>query len=162
MASLIQWLAAAALLLLLFWLFRFAMGLRFAKLRREEDRLAEEARGRRVVAEVPSQTGELALFLEDPIGFQWGGQELGKSEIEGVRLLVNGRVVDTRQRAGALLPPAGWEEEREGRERWDVLVSLAGGGAVSIACGSLREGVSREAAQRVFAAVAKAIAGARA
>lgn len=159
MASSIQWLAAAALLLLLFWLFRFAMGLRYAKLRREEDRLAEEARGRRIVAEVPSQTGELALFLEDEAGFQWGGQGLHKSEIEGVRLLVNGRAVDVRQRPGVVLPPAAWDAEHEGRERWDVLVYLEGGRSLEIPCGSLREGVSREAAQRVFAAVSKAVAG---
>lgn len=159
MASLIQWLTAAALLLVLFWLFRFAMGLRYAKVTREQDRLAEAAKGRRIVAEVPSQAGELALFLEDPAGFQWGGQELQKSAIQGVRLLVNGRAVDARQRPGVALPPAGWDEEHEGRERWDVRVYLEGGRSLEIPCGSLREGVSREAAQRVFAAVSKAVAG---
>lgn len=159
MASLIQWLAAAALLLVLLWLFRFAMGLRYAKLRREEDRVAEEARGRRLVAEVPSHAGDLVLFLEDPAAFRWGGQELHKAEIEGVRLLVNGRAVDVRQRPGVALPPAGRDEEHEGREAWDVLVYLEGGRSLEIPCGSLREGVSREAAQRVFAAVSKAVAG---
>jgi hypothetical protein len=52
----------------------------------------------------------------------------------------------------------GWDEEHDGRERWDVLVHLAGGGRFEIPCGSLREGVSREAAQQVFAAMAQAVA----
>lgn len=159
MAMLTQILAVAALLLGLVWLFRFAMGLRYAKVRREQDRRDEEAKGRRVVAEVPTGTGELVLFLEDPAGFQWGGQQLQKSEIQGVRLLVNGRAVEVRQRPGVALPPAGWDEEHEGRERWDVRVYLEGGRSLEIPCGSLREGVSREAAQRVFAAVSKAVAG---
>jgi len=158
MALLTRILAATALLLVLFWLFRLAMGLRYAKLKREQERLAEEARGRRVVAEVPTPAGDLVLFLEDVAGFRWGSQDLSKSELDGVRLLVNGRVIDSRQRPGVALPAAGWEEAQEGRERWDVLLHLGGGRVLQIPCGSLREGVSREAAQRVFAAVARAIA----
>jgi hypothetical protein len=158
MATAIQWLAAAALLAVLFWLFRFAMGLRFAKRERERERLELEARGRCVVAEVPSSTGGLGLFVEDAAGFEWQGAPLRKAELEGVRLLVNGRVVDARLRPGASLPPSG-QPEREGRERWDVLASLCGGREIVIPCGSLGEGVSREAAQRVFAALARALPG---
>lgn len=154
---LVRLLAAAALLSILFWMFRFAMGLRYAKLRREEERLAEEAQGRRLVAEVPTHGGDLVLFLEDQAAFRFGEQELRKAEIEGARLVLNGRVVDARQRPGAALPAAGWHEEHDGRERWDVLVYVAGGRECAIPCGSLREGVSREAAERVFAAVAQAI-----
>ena len=158
MSFLIRLLTAAALLLSLFWMFRFAMGLRYAKLRREEERRAEQAKGRRLVAELPTHTGDVVLFLEDASLFLWGEQELRKGEIVGARLMLNGRVVDTCQQREAALPSAGWDEEHDGRERWDVLVYLRGGRAFEVPCGSLREGVSREAAQRVFGAVAKAIA----
>jgi hypothetical protein len=158
MAPLIQWLAAAALLALLFWLFRFAMALRYAKVVRERERRALERQGRRLVAEVPATNGELLLFVEDALGFSWAELRLPKAELAGVRLLVNGRVIDARQRPGLQLPPSGLPE-REGRERWDVLASLEGGRTVEIACGSLGEGVSRDAAQRVFAALARALPG---
>lgn len=158
MSFLIRLVSAAALALLLFWLFRFAMGLRYAKLRREEERRAEQAKGRRLVAEVPTHAGDIVLFLEDASAFLWGEHDLRKGEIEGARLMLNGRVIDTCQQPGATLPDAGWDEEYDGRERWDVLVYLRGGRAFEIPCGSLREGVSREAAQRVFTAVAQAIA----
>ena len=158
MAPVIQWLAAAALLAALLWLFRFAMGLRYAKLVREGERRALEAQGRRLVAEVPAASGELRLFVEDAAGFALGDVALAKAELVGVRLLVNGRVVEARQRPGARLPPSQLEE-REGRERWDVLASLSGDRSVVVACGSLGEGVSREAAQRVFEALSAALPG---
>ena len=158
MAPVIPWLAAAALLLALAWLFRFAMGLRYAKVVRERERRALAQLGRRLVAEVPAASGELRLFVEDPAAFHWEGETLAKAEVVGARLLVNGRVVESRARPGATLPPAR-TEEREGRERWEVRVSLVGGGEVEIPCGSLGEGVSREAAQRVFAALGQALAG---
>jgi hypothetical protein len=158
MASAIQWLAGAALLAALFWLFRFAMGLRYAKVVRERERRALEARGRRLVAEVPAANGELGLFVEDAAGFALGDVALAKAELVGVRLLVNGRVVETRQQPGLRLPES-VVTEREGRERWDVLASLSGDRSVVIPCGSLGEGVSREAAQRVFAALARALPG---
>ena len=158
MATLLQWFAAAVLLAVLFWLFRFAMGLRWAKLVREQERRALLAQGRSLVAEVPGPNGELVLLVEDALGFRFGETRLPKAELLGVRLLVNGRVVDTRQRPGAALPPSALPE-REGRERWDVLVSLQGGDERLIACGSLIEGVSRDAAQAVFGALARALPG---
>jgi hypothetical protein len=158
MASAIQWLSAAALLAALFWLFRFAMGLRYAKLEREREHSALLAQGRRLVAEVPAANGGLGLFVEDAAGFALGDVSLAKAELVGVRLLVNGRVVDSRQRPGSQLA-ASEVEEHEGRERWDVLASLSGSRSVVIACGSLGEGVSREAAQRVFASLARALPG---
>lgn len=158
MSFLIRLASAAALALLLFWLFRLAMGLRYAKLRREEERRAEEAKGRRLVAEVPTHAGDVVLFLEGTNAFLWGEQELRKGEIEGARLMLNGRVIDTCQWPGATLPAAGWDEEHDGRERWDVLVYRREGRVFEVPCGSLREGVSREAAQRVFTAVAQAVA----
>jgi hypothetical protein len=155
----IRLLAAGALLLLLFWLFRLAMGLRWAKLSREAERRDFEAAGRRLLAEVPDHEGALVLFFEDAVAFRWGERELPKTEILGLRLMLNGRVVDERARAEFALPAAGWEQEFDGRERWDVLVHVHGGGRLDIPCGSLREGVSREAARQVFEAMARTLPG---
>jgi hypothetical protein len=147
--------AAFVLLLALLWfLFRFAMALRWSKVVREGSRSAEESRGRRVVAEIPLPDG-LLFFLEDDEGFYWGGSEVRKSEVLGARMLLNGGVIGSFSRAGAALPDPPPAEEYEGRERWDVLIHCRGRTA-AVPCGSLREGVSREIASRVFEAVRRA------
>jgi hypothetical protein len=151
--TLLRLLAAAALLVLLWSLFRFAMGLRFSKVVREEARRAEEDRGRRIVAEIPSASGELVFFLEDAEGFYWGAGEARKRDIGGGRMLLNGGVIASFTRGRSVLPEPPAAEEYEGRERWDVLLYLVGGEVRQIPCGVLREGVSREIAARVFAAV---------
>jgi hypothetical protein len=48
------------------------------------------------------------------------------------------------------LPEPTSPEEFEGRERWDVVLYLEGGGTRLVECGNLREGVSREIASRIF------------
>jgi hypothetical protein len=149
--------AAVLLLLAALWaLFRFAMALRWSKVVREGSRTAEESRGRKVVAEIPLPD-ELLLFLEDDAGFYWGGSQARKSEILGGRMLLNGGVIGSFARPGAALPDPPPAEEYEGRERWDVLVYCAGR-TEAVPCGSLREGVSREIAGRVFEAVRRAAA----
>jgi hypothetical protein len=152
--------AGLALAVFLFILFRFAMGLRASRLAREEARRAEEARGRRVVAEVPGADGALRLFLEDAHGFYFPGLELAKARVSGARLRLNGAVVSVAARKGVVLPAPSLEDvDVEGRERWDVEVHLSGGAPATIHCGSLREGVSRETAAAVFDAVRGAIEG---
>lgn len=144
--------AAVVLLLAALWLvFRFAMALRWSKLVREGSRSAEESRGRRVVAEIPLPDG-LLFFLEDEAGFYWGASQARKSEVRGARMLLNGGVIGSFQRPGGSLPEPPPAEEYEGRERWDVLV-YCGDRTEAVPCGSLREGVSREIAARVFEAV---------
>jgi hypothetical protein len=152
----VQLLAGLALAILLFRLFRFAMGLRGAKRLREEERRVEEARGRRVVAEIPLDAG-LVFFAEDAAGFYWGENEARKPELVGARLLLNGGVMASCARAGVTLPEPPPPEEYEGRERWDVRLHFADGSAKDVACGQLREGVSREIAAAVFAAVGATI-----
>jgi len=155
-------LGAVALLLFaafLFLLFRFAMGLRQAKRERERAREAEEARGRRVIAEVPLSEAEVVFLTEDEDAFAWGGRQVAKAEILGARLLVNGAVLQECARPAGALPPPSPPGEYEGRERWEVALYLAGGGEARIPCGSLREGVSREIAGRAFAAARAAVAG---
>jgi len=69
---LIKIIAGVLLLLALFTLFRFAMSLRWAKTERLQERRNAEARGRRVVAEVPVSDGALTFLLEDAEAFHWG------------------------------------------------------------------------------------------
>ena len=152
----IQALAFVVFLAVVFQVFRFAMGLREAKRARERDRAAEEARGRRVVAEIPLGEGAIVLFTEDEHVFAWEGSFFAKTDVAGARLLLNGGILREFARERGALPPPVPPEEFEGRERWEVAVFLRGGTVARIACGTLREGVSREAAGRVYAAVEQA------
>lgn len=155
----LRFLALALLLALLFPLFRFAMGLRHAKRERERAREAEEARGRRVIAEVPLSETDVVFLTEDESVLAWGGTEVRKAEIAGARVLVNRAVLRECARPGAVLPPPSPPEEYEGGERWEVALYLEGGGEVRIPCGTLREGVSREIAGCAFEAVGDVLAG---
>lgn len=149
---------ALLLLLVLVWsLFRLAMGLRAAKRAREEARAAQEARGRRVVAEIPLSDVEIVFLVEDEEGFAWGDEAVRRQDILGARLLVNGGVLKECARAGVGLPPPGPPEEFEGQERWEVVVYRREGEPFRIPCGSLREGVSREIAAKAFSAVRAAL-----
>jgi hypothetical protein len=150
--------ALLALLALLWSLFRLSMGLRWAKVSRESARREEEGRGRRIVAELPSSDGTLGFFAEDHAGFYWPAGEAGKSGLRGARLLLNGGVIAATTRAGEALPDPPVPEPFEGRERWEVVLYATGGHHHTIACGTVREGVSREIATRVFDAVRAALA----
>jgi hypothetical protein len=151
--SVLRLLALALLLAFLFSLFRLAMGLRHAKRERERARETEEARGRRVIAEVPLSGMDVVFLTEDEGSFAWAGIEVRKAAIAGARLLVNGTVLRECARPAAVLPPPSPPEDYEGRERWEVALFLEGGGEARIPCGTLREGVSREIAGRAFEAV---------
>jgi hypothetical protein len=153
----VQILALLALVFLLWTVFRFAMGLRWAKVSREGARAAEQDRGCRVVAEIPLSDDEIVFFVEDEAGFYWGGRQARKREVRGARLLLNGGVMASITRDGERLPEPSAPEEYEGRERWEVQLFMAAGRSERIACGTLREGVSREIAGRVFEAVRSAV-----
>jgi len=148
--------AGIALVFFLWALFRTAMGLRWSKIQRDRARRDEEARGRRVVAEIPLPEG-LVLLVEDATAFHWGTRSVEKADIVGGRLLLNGGIVGEFAAAGTALPPPAPAEEYEGRERWDVRVYRRDGVAVEIPCGTLREGVSREIAGCAFEAVRAAL-----
>jgi hypothetical protein len=155
----IQVIALLALVLALWTVFRFAMGLRWAKVSREDARAAEQARGRRVVAEIPLSDDDIVFFVEDEAGFYWGGRQARKRDIRGARLLLNGAVMASFSRDGERLPDPAPPEEYEGGERWEIALYLRGGPEERVACGSLREGVSREIAGRIFAAIRSAVEG---
>jgi hypothetical protein len=155
----IQVLALLALVLALWTVFRFAMGLRWAKVSREDARAAEQARGRRVVAEIPLSDDEIVFFVEDEAGFYWGGRQARKRDIRGARLRLNGAVMASLSRVGERLPEPAAPEEYEGGERWEIALYLSGGREERVACGTLREGVSREIAGRIFQAIRSAVEG---
>lgn len=156
-----MWLQVAAALLLaafLFSMFRYAMALRAAKVARQSGREAEESRGRRVVAEIPGEDDGVTLFAFDDEGFYWGAAAVARREVVGARLRLNGGILASWARPGVILPEPTSPEEFEGRERWDVALYLEGGATRVVECGTLREGVSREIATRVFEATRKAAA----
>jgi hypothetical protein len=95
----------------------------------------------------------VVLFLEDAAGFHWGGQAVSRQEILGARLVLNGGAVAACARPGAILPDPPLPEESEGRERWEVVLYLKDGRKETVSCGKVREGVSRDAASRVFEAI---------
>ena len=154
---LIQLAAGLALLAALWVLFRFAMGLRWAKVSREAARVRAEAGGRRVVAEIPLAGDDLSFFQEDGERLHWGGRSVARAEVTGARLLLNGNVVGSACRAAAVLPGPPAPEEFEGRERWDVMLYLEDARTALVPCGTLREGVSREIAARVFDVVRREV-----
>jgi hypothetical protein len=142
--------AAAVLAAVLFSIFRYAMALRAAKVARQSWKESEESRGRRVVAEIPGVGDEITLFLEDDEGFYWGAEEARKREVTGGRLRLNRGILASWARPGVVLPEPQSAEDFEGRETWDVVLYLADGATRVVPCGTLREGVSREIAARVF------------
>jgi hypothetical protein len=153
---LIKVVAAAVLGAVLFSIFRYAMALRWEKVARQSWRKAEESRGRRVVAEIPGPGDAMTLFLEDDEGFYWGADEVRKGEVVGGRLRLNRGILATWARPGVTLPEPPSAEDFEGRESWDVVLYLGDGATRVVPCGTLREGVSREIASRVFNAVRNA------
>ena len=148
----VQAAAAAALAVVLFSIFRYAMALRAAKVARQSWREAEESRGRRVVAEIPGAGDDMTLFLEDDGGFYWGAEEVRKRQVAGGRLRLNRGILASWARPGVVLPEPQSAEDFEGRETWDVVLYLEDGATRIVPCGTLREGVSREIAARVFQA----------
>lgn len=150
-------LLAVLLFLLTLWvLFRFAMGLRYAKLMREDERAKEEGRGRRIVGELPVGDG-IELFLEDESRFYWGDAEVPKGAILGVRLLLNGGIMGGVSRQKRPLPDPPPASLREGHERWDVILYLEDGTRQEIPCGTLREGISRGIAEGIFESVRRVV-----
>ena len=74
---LLRVLAAAALLALLWWVFRLSMGLRWSKIEREAARRQEEETGRRVIAELPLPEG-VVFFVADAAALHWGGESVAR------------------------------------------------------------------------------------
>src|SRR5437763_4511155 len=125
--------------------------------RRRRARDEEQARGRRIVAEIPADDG-LRLFSEDASRFHYGQQSVDKDRIAAVRVLINGApiaaYVAKRFTMGAALQATSFEDRPEGiaRDRWDVAIEQVDG-VLLVECGAIRERVSQELARAVFDAV---------
>lgn len=144
--------------------------------RRQRTRDAEQAHGRRIIAEVPTPT-DLVLFSEDRERFYYGEQVLDKELITAVTMTINGVPLATavsRRPADEPVPSRGPNVERDGirpplpggeasvsvehepdgiaRDRWDVSIEMPTG-RVLIECGAIRERVSQELARAIFDAV---------
>jgi hypothetical protein len=149
-------LAALVAVLLVVGALSLATTLTVYRKRQRRTRDAEEARGRRIVAEIPGED-DLRLFTEDARQFHYGTASVGKDRIAAVRVLINGTpiaaYVSTRSAAGAVQATS-FEDRPEGiaRDRWDVAIEGADG-VMLVECGAIRERVSQELARAVFDAV---------
>jgi hypothetical protein len=151
--SLLVRVCASLLFLAFLWsLIRFAVGLRFEKRAREKALDLEELEGRRLVAEIPLDA-RMLLVLDDGDALIWDKERLEYAEIAGARMLLNGRALASVARPGFDPPQGDAGEDVVERERWEVRLYRRDGTTRDLGCGSLREGVSREIATRVFDAV---------
>lgn len=153
---LIRVIAGLLFVAFLWSLIRFAVGLRFEKRAREKALDREESLGHRLVAEVPQGAGML-LVLDDGQALLWGDDRQPYADIAGARMLLNGGILASVARAGVALPERDAVEDDEERERWEVRLYRCDGTTRDIRCGTLREGVSREIATRIFEAVRVAL-----
>jgi hypothetical protein len=149
--------AGAVALLLLAAAASLATTLRVYRRRRQQARDAQQALGRRIIAELPI-SDELVLVTEDARHLYYGAREIDKARIAAVRVLINGSpiasYVSRRHAAGAPIQATSFEDRPEGiaRDRWDVAIETADGTTL-IECGAIRERVSQELARTVFDAV---------
>ncbi len=150
-----------------------ATTLRFYRQRQRTAREAERARGRTIVAELPTSE-DLVLFSEDEGSFHYGDRSIEKHTIAAARVLINGapivQVFSRRYAQRAAAHSASFEDRPEGiaRDRWDVAIDIIptprepGSAEVPITtvlveCGAIRERVSQELARTVFEAVKRSI-----
>jgi hypothetical protein len=141
--------------------------LRLYQRRRRRRRDSEQARGRTIVAEIPTED-ELALFTEDADAFHWSDKTIAKASILAVRVLINGSPLvayeSRRARHDDATPPTSFVDRPEGiaRDRWDVAIETdaprnGDRGVVLVECGAIRERVSQELARAVFDAVKREV-----
>ena len=132
-------------------------GLHAYRRRRRRSRDAQEALGRRVIAEIPADN-DLALFTDDGSRFYYRDRAVDKDQIVAVRVLINGApivaYVSERHPGGADRQVTSFEDRPDGiaRDRWDVAIETTTGTAL-VECGAIRERVSQELARGVFDAV---------
>jgi hypothetical protein len=142
--------AAMVAVALLLVALSLATTLHFYRRRRDGARRSEEARGRTIIAELPTEE-ELVLFTEDAEHFRYGDRPIPKDGIAAVRVLINGSpiagVVSTTVARATPQHPTSFEDRPEGiaRDRWDVAIESVDD-TVLVECGAIRERVSQELA----------------
>jgi len=131
--------------------------LHFYRKRHRAAREGEVARGRTIVAELPTDP-ELTLVTEDAEHFYYGTTAIDKKQIMAARVLINGApiasFVSPRWSSAAERQATTFEDRPEGiaRDRWDVAIETVSG-VVLVECGAVRERVSQELARTIFDAV---------
>ena len=123
--------------------------------------LVFQEQGQAIVAEVPVADG-LQFFSESIDTFYWMGRSIPKPDIRLAEVLISGAPLSTvrsrkfpnpeplRERTTDITP--GNVE----RERWGVRIEMSDN-TIIVECGSIREHVSQQLAQRIFEAVKQAI-----
>lgn len=121
--------------------------------RREERYRDAAARGRRIVAEIPTEK-ELVLVAEDAAAFYYGDRAIPKRAIRAVEVRVNDAplAVAGARATRSPQPPRVLRPENSSHDRWDVVIH-ADDGPVVIECGAIREQVSQEIALQIYEAV---------
>jgi hypothetical protein len=138
-----------------------ATTLKIYRARRGRARASEEARGRTIVAELPTAE-DLVLFSEDEHCFYYGPRSIDKESVGAVRVLINGvpiaATISTRHPGASALHPTSFEDRPEGiaRDRWDVAIETSAG-TVLVECGAIRERVSQELARTVYDVVKRSV-----
>ena len=131
--------------------------LRAYQRRQQLARTTEQARGRRIIAELPTAS-DLILFTEDDTHFHYGARAIDKGLVTAVRVLINGSpiaaYVSPRWPPGDMRQPTSFEDRPEGiaRDHWDVAIEMSAATEL-IPCGAIRERVSQELARTIFEAV---------
>ena len=162
MRDLVAALVAAALI---FFALSLLTTLHFHRKRYRAARDQELARGRTIVAELPTDP-ELTLFSEDAERFYYGDTVVEKQDITAVRVLINGSPIASsvsprfQDRADAVPTAATFEDRPDGilRDRWDVAIETLAGTTL-VECGAVRERISQELARKIFDAVHHSISG---
>ena len=138
-----------------------AISLHLARVRRDADRRQLDARGRRLIAELPLGAA-ITIVSEDADAFHYGDVRIEKASLVAARLLLNDTplaVASARPEPIAPRPADTMSAEAFERDRWDVALETASG-TVVIHCGGIRERVSQDLARRIFEA-AEAVIRAR-
>ena len=153
--------AALMAVALLFFALRLATTLTRDRRKRGSEREAIAASGRRILAEIPSDTG-LLFFTEDTEAFHFGERPLPKAAITAARVLINGAPIAVAaspdHRDAATISSELIQERPEGlsRDRWDVAIDTVED-TVLVPCGAIREQISQELARTIFDAVKRTI-----
>ena len=147
--------------LLIFFALRMATALTRDRRQRRGEREAIAARGRTILAEIPSDTG-LVFFTEDAEAFHLGDRPIPKAAITAARVLINGAPIAVAARpdhqAAAAISSDLVQQRPEGlaRDRWDVAIDTEGD-TVIVPCGAIREQISQELARNVFETVKRTL-----
>ena len=149
--------AALVAAALIFVALSLLTSLHFYRKRQRTVREDELARGRTIIAELPTDP-DLTLFTEDAGHFYYGAAAIDKHSIMAVRVLINGSpiaaFVSSRWTSAQHLQPTAFDDRPDGiaRDRWDVAIESANG-TILVECGAVRERVSQELARKIFDAV---------